>query len=146
MGRKPLPQRHKWCFSESGENFTGAFDARHLAIRAALAEAVKTQGVASKKELVCPDVWVGWYERTARLSAFVSVDDVLEYAVDSAIDQHSEIAEDWEPRATPEQDAELCALIDAWAERHGLHPAFWIVQEATKVPDEELKDLCLLTP
>lgn len=117
----------KWCWSVDEERFHGDCASREEAIDDALDNYDDAE-----------HVFLGTFGGTTKLSVLVDVDRLMERAEEIAFDNVGDVTENWEPTVTPEARMDFAALIDAWAERHGLAPNFWSVDHEPDATPEEI--------
>lgn len=62
---------------------------------------------------------------------------IIEILTDNAYEECGDFAEGWLGKATPEQEAELTALIkqavNEWADKHNLHPKFYTAENTREI-------------
>lgn len=124
-----------WCYSYTGERYTGDYPDRDSAIRAAAEDYREQTG----DELdVTGDLWLG-IRKACFFSDFVCVASLLDEAKEAAYDEFFDLADDWIPSAKPEAVADLLEYLNRWAKKYGLHPEFFHAENARPVPEEEIK-------
>lgn len=113
----PEQESPKYAYSFDEERYDGNFDTREEAVEEA--------------RDIDPDIPV-WTGRAVRpkLSHFLrDADWWLEWASDRAADECAEYSDGWPPKAPPGADDDLMRVLDEWAERHGLQPQFFLVED-----------------
>jgi hypothetical protein len=92
----------------------------------ALAVAIEEEGIE-----VGRTVWTGEVINQ-QAGEFFGGRDTVGYMQELAYDEAGEFAEDWLADVTKEQEAELhdaiVKAINEWADKHGLHPTFYTVE------------------
>ncbi len=108
----------KWGYSRDGEMYSGAFGSKEEAVCA-----------AQKNE----SSYVGQYHAPSAPEDYIDADDLIEKVL-----CQDEYCGDWADGcldANPEQKQELTAAVRKvfadWMDRHGLRPAFGMIDEAT---------------
>lgn len=132
-----------WSWSLDGEKYQGMFATRRMAIVEAWATYT---GLCHETGLVLGPaeipLWLGWTNGKSKLSDFIDARDIVEDAVERAVDVMGEISEDWDPTVPHNGPAvvELAEWIDGWASRHELQPNFWSVVDEARVLESEIRE------
>jgi len=127
----------RYSFSNNGENYHGDCDSRE----AAIAEGIEYFGIE-----VGNTVYTGEINKPLASRFAPDEDDVTEIMCLRADDNAGEASEDWlrdiPKEASEELTADLAKLVDAWATKHKLQPAFWLVTEVQEhvVTQADLED------
>lgn len=125
-----------FAYSTDEETYRGGEGDRATA----LAVAIEEEGIE-----VGRTVWTGEVIKQ-QAGAFFGGRDTVEYMQERAYDEAGEFAEDWLADVTKEQEAELhdaiVKAINEWADKHGLHPTFYTVEntEAHVVTEADVED------
>jgi len=117
----------KYCYSHDGERYDGSYDSRADALEEGRDDA-ETMGEEGP-------VYTG-IATPHTIGEYVNLDSVMDDAQSCADDEMSEFAEDWQPVASPEAEAEFVAFIEAWATKHKLQPHFFSVDHVEEHPAE----------
>ena len=110
-----------YSYSTDEERYSGSFESREEALEEAKACVTERDGKIWQNK-----VWTG-ENRHPTLSTYLTLDGLLERAGETAYDEAGDPVENWNPTATKDLEREFCALVDAFADKHGLQPNFFVV-------------------
>jgi hypothetical protein len=119
----------KYAYSSDGERYTDEFDSREEAAFEAVT------GNANYEPGEETWVWTAEIERPSIGEFAPDGDWLIEQLTDSERNEQPDCAQDW-LHATPEQRQDLESMIadaiDAWADKHGLQPTWFVANNPEK--------------
>jgi hypothetical protein len=130
----PVVEKIQYCYSTDNEYFKGSFDT--------LKEAV-ADCIGDSREPF--DFEIGTTQGTKKASYYLDTKSLVESMGERAYDSCRDSAEDFMVQigkeAISDLNTQLSVIVDVWADKYGLHPTFWEVENIRKVTWDQAQEI-----